>query len=134
MTSQKVKLYFRNFCLSNSFVLIFNQLIGAFLCTYAAQILNEEVADKEGKTFGDEYLADLDYIEVCEHHKEGYESDVEEDDEDYDEESDECYQEEDDEDDHDYKYNGKKSKLKNTSVFETPLENSNIVYGGIHYC
>jgi [histone H3]-N6,N6-dimethyl-lysine9 N-methyltransferase len=31
---------------------------------------------QEGKQFGDEYLAELDYIEVLERCKEGYESDV----------------------------------------------------------
>ena len=33
-----------------------------------------------GKNYGDEYLAELDYIEVVEKLKEGYESDVVEDD------------------------------------------------------
>eukprot|EP00795_Rhopilema_esculentum_P011410 gene11410-21609_t len=49
---------------------------GTFICTYSGQILNEEMADKEGKDFGDEYLAELDHIEVVEQAKEGYESDV----------------------------------------------------------
>jgi histone-lysine N-methyltransferase SETDB1 len=35
-----------------------------------------------GKNYGDEYLAELDYIEVVEKLKEGYESDVVEDDSD----------------------------------------------------
>jgi len=111
---------------------LFESNSGAFLCVYAAQILNDDAADAEGKTNGDEYLADLDYIDVCEHHKEGYESDVEPDDEDYDE-SDDDYQEEDDEDDEDYKYSDKGSRFRNSTVTETPLENSNIVYGGIGY-
>lgn len=34
---------------------------------------------QEGKTYGDEYFAELDYIEVIERIKEGYESDVPED-------------------------------------------------------
>lgn len=47
-------------------------------------MLDEPTADVEGKLKGDEYLADLDYIDVCESHKEGYESDVEDpDDSDY---------------------------------------------------
>lgn len=33
---------------------------------------------QDGKAFGDEYLAELDLIEVVERHKEDYESDVEE--------------------------------------------------------
>lgn len=33
---------------------------------------------KQGKKYGDEYLAELDYIEVAEAYKYGYESDVEE--------------------------------------------------------
>lgn len=35
---------------------------------------------QDGKNYGDEYLAELDYIEVVERLKEGYESDVIEDD------------------------------------------------------
>ena len=31
---------------------------------------------KDGQQYGDEYLAELDYIEVVERMKEGYESDV----------------------------------------------------------
>jgi len=49
---------------------------GTFICTYSGQILNEEMADKEGTDYGDEYLAELDHIEVVEKAKEGYESDV----------------------------------------------------------
>ena len=36
------------------------------------------VTAQDGKAFGDEYLAELDLIEVVEKHKEDYESDVEE--------------------------------------------------------
>ena len=32
---------------------------------------------QDGKQYGDEYLAELDFIEVVERQKEGYESDVE---------------------------------------------------------
>eukprot|EP00794_Sanderia_malayensis_P018211 gene18211-20029_t len=49
---------------------------GTFICTYTGQILNEEMADKEGTDFGDEYLAEMDHIEIVEQAKEGYESDV----------------------------------------------------------
>lgn len=36
---------------------------------------------QDGQQYGDEYLAELDYIEVVERLKEGYESDVNEDEE-----------------------------------------------------
>ncbi|XP_071476179.1 histone-lysine N-methyltransferase SETDB1-like [Diadema antillarum] len=49
---------------------------GMFVCTYAGQIWDEEEANKKGKEHGDEYFAELDYIEVVEKLKEGYESDV----------------------------------------------------------
>ncbi|XP_065224566.1 histone-lysine N-methyltransferase eggless isoform X2 [Planococcus citri] len=49
---------------------------GAFICVYAGHLLTEQEANEEGKTYGDEYLAELDYIEVIERTKEGYESDV----------------------------------------------------------
>jgi histone-lysine N-methyltransferase SETDB1 len=37
---------------------------------------------QDGQQYGDEYLAELDYIEVVERQKEGYESDVAEDEDD----------------------------------------------------
>ncbi|GIY26904.1 histone-lysine N-methyltransferase eggless [Caerostris extrusa] len=49
---------------------------GTFICIYAGQLLTEEGADEDGNRFGDEYLAELDHIEVAEKLKEGYESDV----------------------------------------------------------
>lgn len=49
---------------------------GTFICTYAGQVLNEHTANREGMDFGDEYLAELDHIEVVEKAKDGYESDV----------------------------------------------------------
>ncbi|XP_048584500.1 uncharacterized protein LOC5506681 isoform X2 [Nematostella vectensis] len=49
---------------------------GTFICTYSGQIMNEEMANKEGRDYGDEYLAELDHIEVVEKIKEGYESSV----------------------------------------------------------
>ncbi|XP_078588015.1 histone-lysine N-methyltransferase SETDB1-like isoform X3 [Branchiostoma floridae x Branchiostoma japonicum] len=49
---------------------------GAFICIYAGQLLNEDTANKGGNMFGDEYLAELDHIEIAEKFKEGYESDV----------------------------------------------------------
>ncbi|XP_066276703.1 histone-lysine N-methyltransferase SETDB1-like isoform X2 [Branchiostoma lanceolatum] len=49
---------------------------GAFICIYAGQLLTEDTANKGGNMFGDEYLAELDHIEIAEKFKEGYESDV----------------------------------------------------------
>lgn len=40
-------------------------------------MLTEQAANEAGKTDGDEYFAELDYIEVMENFKEGYEEDVE---------------------------------------------------------
>ncbi|XP_034652801.1 histone-lysine N-methyltransferase eggless [Drosophila subobscura] len=50
---------------------------GAFVCIYAGHLLTEAKANEGGQDAGDEYFADLDYIEVAEQLKEGYESDVE---------------------------------------------------------
>ncbi|XP_038050695.1 histone-lysine N-methyltransferase SETDB1-like isoform X2 [Patiria miniata] len=52
---------------------------GAFVCTYAGQLWGAEEANMRGQTFGDEYFAELDHIEVVENSKEGYESDPMED-------------------------------------------------------
>ncbi|XP_071942977.1 histone-lysine N-methyltransferase SETDB1-like isoform X2 [Antedon mediterranea] len=49
---------------------------GMFICTYAGNLWNEEEANDVGQKYGDEYFAELDYIEVVEKNKEGYESDV----------------------------------------------------------
>ncbi|XP_052229285.1 histone-lysine N-methyltransferase SETDB1-like isoform X4 [Dreissena polymorpha] len=50
---------------------------GGFICIYAGQLLTDQGANEDGQQYGDEYLAELDYIEVAERQKEGYESDVE---------------------------------------------------------
>ena len=50
---------------------------GQFICVYTGNVLNEQRADEDGKKNGDEYLADLDLIEVVEDLKLGYESSVE---------------------------------------------------------
>ncbi|KAH8400919.1 hypothetical protein KR009_001798 [Drosophila setifemur] len=50
---------------------------GAFICIYAGYLLTETMANEGGQDAGDEYFADLDYIEVAEQLKEGYESEVE---------------------------------------------------------
>ncbi|XP_025086880.1 histone-lysine N-methyltransferase eggless-like isoform X2 [Pomacea canaliculata] len=49
---------------------------GGFICIYAGQLLTDKGANDDGKQYGDEYLAELDFIEVVERQKEGYESDV----------------------------------------------------------
>ncbi|KAB0791507.1 hypothetical protein PPYR_03307 [Photinus pyralis] len=60
---------------------------GAFICIYAGSILTEQMANEGGKNAGDEYLAELDYIEVVEKMKEDYEEDAMEDDDEEDKES-----------------------------------------------
>lgn len=55
---------------------------GGFICIYAGLLLTEQGANEDGQQYGDEYLAELDYIEVVEKHKEGYESEVVDPDED----------------------------------------------------
>ncbi|XP_050536343.1 histone-lysine N-methyltransferase SETDB1-like [Daktulosphaira vitifoliae] len=49
---------------------------GSFICIYVGNLLTESDANEGGKNYGDEYLAELDYIEVVEKIKEDYESDV----------------------------------------------------------
>lgn len=50
--------------------------MGAFVCVYAGDMLNEQMANQAGDEYGDEYFAELDYIEVVESLKEGYERSV----------------------------------------------------------
>lgn len=57
---------------------------GSFICVYAGDLLTEANANIAGGHYGDEYFAELDYIEVAENLKEGYEPDAE--DEPFDEE------------------------------------------------
>ncbi|CAK1546469.1 unnamed protein product [Leptosia nina] len=49
---------------------------GSFLCIYAGNLLTDATANLDGLNEGDEYLAELDYIEVVEQMKEGYEEDI----------------------------------------------------------
>ncbi|XP_025204088.1 histone-lysine N-methyltransferase eggless-like [Melanaphis sacchari] len=49
---------------------------GSFICIYVGSLLTETDANEGGKNYGDEYLAELDYIEVVEKIKEDYESDI----------------------------------------------------------
>nr|CAD7392358.1 unnamed protein product [Timema cristinae] len=53
---------------------------GTFICIYAGHLLTDQEANEGGKNYGDEYLAELNYIEAVERMKEGYESDILEDD------------------------------------------------------
>ena len=41
---------------------------GGFICIYAGQLLTDQGANEDGQQYGDEYLAELDYIEVCGNH------------------------------------------------------------------
>ena len=50
---------------------------GQFICVYTGEVLTEQEANEDGKEFGDEYFAELDFIEVLEDRKFGYESSVE---------------------------------------------------------
>ncbi|KAL2080122.1 hypothetical protein ACEWY4_023915 [Coilia grayii] len=47
---------------------------GTFVCTFAGNVMTDEMANAEGKVSGDEYFANLDFIEGVEKMKEGYES------------------------------------------------------------
>ncbi|XP_029829493.2 histone-lysine N-methyltransferase SETDB1 isoform X4 [Ixodes scapularis] len=72
---------------------------GCFVCIYAGQLLTEQGANEDGNQYGDEYLAELDHIEVVEKQKEGYESDVVNSDEEETSEKKEEDEEEEDDDD-----------------------------------
>ncbi|XP_044737579.1 histone-lysine N-methyltransferase eggless isoform X2 [Chrysoperla carnea] len=97
---------------------------GSFICIYAGQLLTEQTANEGGINFGDEYLAELDYIEVVERLKEGYESDVVEDDidmhdEDRKDDDDEEYNPLANPDDRDYLPHIKGGKLASEGVIGT---------------
>ena len=47
---------------------------GQFISVYVGELLTDNDANKYGKQFGDEYLADLNFIELTEGLKDGYES------------------------------------------------------------
>lgn len=49
---------------------------GAFVCIYVGNLLNGDDADEQGKQYTDDYFAELDFIEIVQNLKEGYESDV----------------------------------------------------------
>jgi histone-lysine N-methyltransferase SETDB1 len=46
---------------------------GSFICVYTGELLSSKQANEFGGKFGDEYLANIDFIEFAEMHKEGYE-------------------------------------------------------------
>ncbi|CAL8122560.1 unnamed protein product [Orchesella dallaii] len=48
---------------------------GSYICLYSGKLMNDTQANQEGIHYGDEYFADLDFIEVLESMKEGYEAD-----------------------------------------------------------
>ncbi|XP_008556889.1 histone-lysine N-methyltransferase SETDB1 [Microplitis demolitor] len=50
--------------------------LGSFICIYAGRLLTEQGANEGGKNYGDEYLAELDYVEVVEGIKEGFEAEA----------------------------------------------------------
>ncbi|KAF7994845.1 hypothetical protein HCN44_004317 [Aphidius gifuensis] len=50
--------------------------IGSFICIYAGRLLTEQGANEGGKNYGDEYLAELDYVEVVEAMKADYEGEA----------------------------------------------------------
>lgn len=47
---------------------------GQFICVYVGELLTDQDANDDGTQFGDEYLADLNFIELIENQKDGYES------------------------------------------------------------
>ncbi|XP_056637289.1 histone-lysine N-methyltransferase eggless [Diorhabda sublineata] len=49
---------------------------GSFICIYAGTIHTEAMANEDGMAYGDEYFAELDYIETVEKYKEDYEAEV----------------------------------------------------------
>ncbi|XP_017147643.1 histone-lysine N-methyltransferase eggless [Drosophila miranda] len=99
---------------------------GAFVCIYAGHLLTEAKANEGGQDAGDEYFADLDYIEVAEQLKEGYESDVERSDLDH---EDDNYGP-DAEDDDDFRpnnyYQKKKEKLRPSRSNSSSTQNTEL--------
>ncbi|KAG5879504.1 hypothetical protein JTB14_004729 [Gonioctena quinquepunctata] len=49
---------------------------GSFICIYAGTLHTEAMANEDGMAYGDEYFAELDYIETVEKFKEDYEAEV----------------------------------------------------------
>jgi histone-lysine N-methyltransferase SETDB1 len=40
---------------------------GTFICTYAGHLLTDELSDTRGQELGDEYFAELDFVECLRH-------------------------------------------------------------------
>lgn len=101
---------------------------GGFICIYAGQLLTEQGANTDGQQYGDEYLAELDYMEVVEGLKEGYESNVDQDeglgDNSEDEEDDEEEEEEEEESEEERNYSDSDSdfdgKIRSSETLENP--------------
>ena len=49
---------------------------GTFICTYAGEIMTEEQSDIRGKELGDEYFAELDFVECLKKLREGYDTEM----------------------------------------------------------
>lgn len=91
---------------------------GTFICTYAGEVMTEHEANRNATVFGDEYLADLDFIDVCETAKENYEDAPLEEissDENSDDDDDDIYEVDDHESDESFSSVQVKSKRKNKS-------------------
>lgn len=80
---------------------------GAFICIYAGYLLTESKANEGGMNYGDEYLAELDYIEIVEKVKEDYEEEAYRSDDDKPKDRN-ASEEEEEEEEHTYRGMGKK--------------------------
>ncbi|XP_021368077.1 histone-lysine N-methyltransferase SETDB1-B-like isoform X3 [Mizuhopecten yessoensis] len=105
---------------------------GGFICIYAGQLLTEQGANEDGQQYGDEYLAELDYMEVVERQKEGYESDVDIDEgvggdsDDDDEDSDRHFSDS----DSDFSANGHGEKVSSTDLMDLANTHRTRLYTG----
>ncbi|KAH8327216.1 hypothetical protein KR074_007219, partial [Drosophila pseudoananassae] len=98
---------------------------GAFICIYAGHLLTETMANEGGQDAGDEYFADLDYIEVAEQLKEGYESEAEQSEPEPEEDS-YLPEAEDDDDFRPNKYYQKKNKVRATRSISAPGQSTEV--------
>ncbi|CAG9861595.1 unnamed protein product [Phyllotreta striolata] len=87
---------------------------GTFICIYAGTIHTEAMANEDGMAYGDEYFAELDYIETVEKFKEDYEAEAIEDDEDEEEKRRAQRKIEEDEDDSMLRKTGGSGKKRNS--------------------
>ncbi|KAK4878375.1 hypothetical protein RN001_010881 [Aquatica leii] len=103
---------------------------GAFICIYAGAMLTEQMANEGGKNSGDEYLAELDYIEVVEKMKEDYEEDAALDDDDMDKSTTKSPEESGDEEEI-MEFNRKKKDIEDSDFVPAvlvPKGQSNLAY------